>query len=366
MEKKSIFIISCLVIILVALTSALVILLNQDLNPSSSPSLTDCNVIKESGEGKINLVFFSSRENAKLYSDFLETIAPFDNIKDEFNVYSIENYTPKCELYQGIALLCYSKELVKKAGSCPNDYIIVLDSKDSTIRSSAYMNVMSINMNHLPTVLPHEFGHVFANLAEEYVPAEITAGSKNCQLNCDKFENNSCFIGCSKSDYYRSIESGIMRTLSSTEYGKFDEGLIMEKISSKFPSMVGRAISETVDCSLKNYYLIEGKYQLNQITILDKTLETGCIGSSGSGGFNYNVILDNNNSFNGEFNPELIFTDAQSANETQINGEIYQSDKEFFLKIPIVSNSKTLEILKDSQKLSEINLQDMGARPCKK
>ena len=372
MERKTIIIIASILTLIIIISIILIIFLNKgSLSPSTTSGnsiLENCNALKYSSDSAVNLVFFSTKEQAQEYSDFFLQTPPFNENKEAFNFYYIDDYSPECELYKGIAILCYSKELIKKASSCPNDYIIVLKSENPGIRSSAYMNVMSINTALTKSVLTHEFGHVFANLAEEYTPATIPRGSKNCQSSCSEFDiSDSCSQGCSKTDYFRSIESGVMRTLSSNEYGQFNENLILGKLKNNKITSTGKVVAPLITCANQNHYLIEGSYNMesNSIIILDKTIETGCIGTSGSGDFSYNLILNDNSIIPGsEFNPELIFTDGQSSQETIINGETFQSDKSFLLKIPIIQNSKTLEINKNTEKITEIGLQDIGARPC--
>ncbi|MFA4953273.1 MAG: hypothetical protein WC584_03550 [Candidatus Pacearchaeota archaeon] len=367
MQPKTLVIVS---IMILAVPIFLIVFLN--LNPTLSPqkqNLEECKTLSYNGENKINLVLFSSKEQAEKYSDYLLTISPFDKNKDAFNFYYIDSHSPQCELYKGIAILCYSKELIKKASSCPNDYIIILKDMDSNIRSSSYMNVMSLNLNHLLSVFPHEFGHAFAILAEEYTPAEIPKTSKNCQPSCDNFEiKDGCFQGCSNEDYYRSIENGIMRTLYSNNYGIFNEKLILDKITKNANSKItGFALENLgVDCTKESYLLIEGTYNKEETKILDKSIEQGCIGTNGNGFFEYKIIMkDNSILAEGNFNPELIFTDAQEQDQEQINGETFISDKPFLLKIPVIENSKSLEISKDNQIVSEINLQNIGKEFCK-
>jgi len=365
MQSKTLVMISAMIL---AVPIFLIVFLN--LNPSLSPqkqNLEECKTLKYSGENKINLLFFSSKEQAEEYSDYLLTISPFDKNKDAFNFYYIDSYSPECELYQGIAILCSSKELIKKSSSCPNDYIVVIKNMDSGIRSSSYMNILSINSNHPDSVFPHEFGHAFAVLAEEYTPATIPSGSKNCVSNCDKFSSSDgCFQGCSKENYYRSIENGIMRTLSSNNYGTFNEKLISEKITNSNSKITGSAISNEIDCSKENYYLITGTYEGEEIKISEKTIEQGCVGTNGNGFFEYKLIMEDNSAFaQGNFNPELIFTDSQSPSQEVISGQTYNSDKQFYLKLPLIKNSKSLEISKDNKIISEINLQNTGKEFCK-
>jgi hypothetical protein len=328
---------------------------------NSSAELEKCNTIKFNGEGKTNVVFFSSKENAeKSINNFFE-ISPFDKNKENFNFYSID-YNPECELYQGIAVLCYSKELVKKAGSCPNDYIVVLDDQPNSIRSSTYMNVISLNSKNHPNVFAHEFGHAFANLADEYVPAKIPKGSKNCAGSCDDFNNlGECMKGCSDDSHYRSINQGLMRTLSVNTFGQFNEEIISSNIK-KTAGITGNAIQNSRDCKNEQYYLIEGALEGGDIKITSKTIESGCVGGNGVGPFSYNLVLENNQpAVSEDFNPELIFTDE--VNETQISGGPRDYSGEFLLKVPIVDKSSKLEIINEKKK-TEINLRDIGSRPC--
>src|SRR3989344_9159503 len=198
MDKKVIIIIILVLLIPIILISYSII--TNQINAKNSPSFTIeiCNTLKFNGEGKTNLVFFGTKDLSEKYMNFFLETSPFNNNKEEFNFYYINNYEPKCEIYKGIAILCYSKDLIKKASSCPNDYIIVLGNRDSKIRSSSYMDVISINIAHPMSVLTHEFGHAYINLAEEYIPAKIPKGSKNCVSLCNEFNSkiDGCYVGC--------------------------------------------------------------------------------------------------------------------------------------------------------------------------
>jgi len=188
-----------------------------DPGPDITISREECKTISYHGDDKVNLVFFGPQEDVEEYANFMFATAPYDEQVNNFNVYYIEDFNPECELYKSAAILCYSDDLVHKAATCPNDFIVVIDdTQASTVRSSAYLNVVSVNKKHPKTVLTHELGHVIANLAEEYVPARLPDNSKNCVSTCSQFGQNTdgCFEGCSESDYHRSIERGVMRTLS--------------------------------------------------------------------------------------------------------------------------------------------------------
>lgn len=344
---------------------ALIFFPGIETNPSPAASgLEECKTLSFSGEDKINIVFFSTHAQAEKYSDYFLTINPISKNKNAFNFYYLDSYTPPCELYKDKALLCYDKETIKKAASCPNDFIVVLGEEDRTIRSSAYMNLMSINTKHSMNVLLHEFGHVFVNLAEEYVPATLPKNAKNCKNSCDKFDiKNGCFLGCSNSDYYRSISEGIMRNLNSKVFGIFNDRIIINEINEVLQkrsttrfSISGNVI-ENRDCLNQNYYLVEGEYSNNQLTIKDQHLEQGCMNDLGAGNFEYRLTTQDDRIKTGEFNPEFIFTESQDIEtQNQIEGEILISDKTFILKAPVTENPKTIEILKEGRLLSTIDI----------
>ena len=351
------------IILLSFMISLAIIAFFTTKNLSNSPpvNLEECHTLVYNGEGKANIVFFSSEETISSYKDSLFKVSPFKENPDAFNFYYI-NYKPQCEIYKGIALLCYSKETIKKAASCPNDYIIVVEEQPSNIRSSSYMNVMSLNKNSNVNVFPHEFGHAFANLADEYVPATVPKGSKNCQKSCDGFEGKGeCVSGCSNSDYYRSVNSGIMRTLSSNVFGEFNEQLILSRIR-KLSGITGNVIQNNINCENQQYYLITGEIVNNNINPLSRSLETGCVGENGAGPYSYNLILEDGQIMKtSDFNPEMIFTDEE--NNTEISGGPDTYTGSFLLRVPVIENSKKIEIVNENMKL-EINLVDIGARPC--
>ena len=180
--RKELFIILGIEIIILIASLIFYFFKTADIKPNLS-SLEKCNSLRYVGENAVNLVFLSTKKQAEDYSSFLLKTPPFDENPMNFNVYQID-YQPKCEIYKDVAILCNSKDVVQKAASCPNDYIIVLHKQPSLIRSSTYQNIMSLNSASSLNVLIHEFGHAFANLADEYVPATIPRGPENCKFSC--------------------------------------------------------------------------------------------------------------------------------------------------------------------------------------
>ncbi len=352
-------------IIFSILIIATIIIITLILSPKNliPTQLETCNSLT-SNPNAFNIVFFSTQQQAQEYSNYLMNSEPYKNYKKSFNFYYIDTYQPECKLYQGIALLCYTKELIKKASSCQNDLIVVIQDKPSNIRSTAYMNVMSLNSAHNKNVFLHEFGHAFANLADEYTPATIPRTSKNCVKNCDSFQSlGECKEGCSDSEHYRSINNGVMKTLSSSNYGEFNTELILQKIPNAQSKLTSLAISENIDCNEEKYILITGNYNQEEIIIKEKTIETGCIGTNGVGDYQLNLILQDDSELKENFNPELIFTDIQQ--DTDLSGGAISNTGEFYLKIPKIEDSKTLEISKDNQLLAQTDFNKIGAMPCK-
>ena len=344
--------------------------------------LEKCEILNYNGEDKIDVVFFSDKKTAEKYINTLYEIKPFDSNKNKFNFYLID-YKPDCEIYEEIALLCYSKKLVEIAGSCPNDYIVVIKDEELEIRSSTYMNVISINSNSPSSVFLHEFGHAFAYFAEEYVPADISGKSVNCAKKCEKFQGkeDGCFEGCSKEDYFRSINNGVMKTLNSNIFGTYNEFILEGRISestraseitepsSKSSSIIGKVTKEEKDCSKEKYFLIEAIFDNGNMKILNKEVKLGCSGE-GYGGYSYEVsykasVKKIEDELTGAFNPEFIFTDVQ-IKEDKIEGEIFHNKDKFYLVLPFVENVKTL-IVKNQEDLVILSssLEDIDSRACK-
>ena len=307
------------------------------LSPGPSSEIGEgCNVLQEDGDG-INILFFSGREVAKDYLDYFLESEPFNAAADNFNFFYIEDEVPECELYRGDVFYCYSRELVKKSSVCPNDYIVVFGDYPGDIRSSAFMNVLSINSNHPKSVFLHEFGHVFAHFAEEYVDenAKIPSKAKNCVSSCEDFgEGVECFEGCTKSSYYRSSFESVMRTLNFRDYGFLNNQFISERIEEDVIDsnlfITGNAISSDADCSESEYYLVElgsGK--------VSKSVHAGCSGTPGYGDTEYLVLAEDDSVFlKGKYNNDLIFTTLPSA-EGEISGRTDSYEGEIYLKIPV-------------------------------
>jgi hypothetical protein len=155
-----------------------------------------------------------------------------------------------------------------------------------------------------------------------------------------------------------------MKTLSSSQYGIFNEKLIKEKLPKTQNNILTGQVIEEENCVNNKYFLIEGKYEGESIDVIKKSVEIGCSGGENAGNFEYALSLkDGTQLENKEFNPELIFTDDESG------GEVVNNEGNFFLKIEGIENADKLYIMKEGQLIKEIELSELtsqiNAKPCK-
>ncbi len=357
--KKSYIIISVSIVILIAI----IIIISQK-SPTFSPNNSNsvCTEIEYNNPNAINLLYVTDKQIAQEYSDYFFSTSPFKENKESFNVYALENYQPTCKRYKGIALFCYSRDLINEASKCPNDYIIVPKEEQASIRSSSYDRVISLNTNHESSVLLHEFGHSFASLSEEYAPSNLPSDSPNCKISCEQFQN-SCFEGCSKSNYKRSIENGVMRTLSSSDYGEFNKNLITNLIQKRFSTITSNVISEKESCN-DHIYLIELTPSEDSLTISSIALTEGCI-SNQNGDYSYQTETSSGEIISrASFSPTEIYTDAPGVN-LDLEGETFTSDEPIYLTVPATNLDSTITIQNEQEQIiASGTLDRLGATPC--
>jgi len=333
--------------------------IHQNNSVSQAPDHLDCQSIEYNGEGRIDILFISSKEDAQHYTDFFLNTEPYKSNRNYFNTYVLEGQNPECEYYKGIAILCDTKEVKDLAKKCPSDYVVVVKQDDRKIRSSSYGNIISINKAHEDSVLIHEFGHAFANLAEEYGGAKVAPGSKNCVSSCDKFngESDSCDLECSESSYYRSIYSGVMRTLATSNYGKYDSAIInglLEKNKPKEPAITGNQISSQISC---NKDILAVNVIGSQVTT-DNILQKGCAPDKGLAGPVCAGDVCNINT---------LFTDSQDTNsQNTLEGETdINSDRPLLFYIEQNTQNPLVDITLNNQIIKQINTAEAGATACR-
>ena len=320
--------------------------------------VTKCQSIENNGEDRIDILFISSKEDAEHYTEFFLNIEPYKSKRNYFNTYVIEESNPKCEYYKGIAILCNTKEVQSLAKSCPHDYIVVIKEDERKIRSSAYGNVISINKVHEDSVLIHELGHALGNLAEEYGGAKIPQGSKNCVSSCEKFEGavDSCDLECSESSYYRQIYAGVMRTLSTSNYGIYNKNLIDNLLEKNKPDEVqitGKQIQETQSCK---YPVLRIELQGEDVKT-DNILENGCVPDKGLTG---PLCIDE------VCNINTLFTDSQEVKQDEtLRGETYESaDSPLIFYLEKDPLRPLVDITLNDKLLTQINTAEAGATAC--
>lgn len=183
------------------------------------------------------------KEKAKKVSDTLLSIEPFKTNQNKVNVAWVEvaqNLGCDSDVKN-----CTYANLLASAASCPWDEIVVL--ADSNFRSWAVVNgyaMVSAQASNYDWVVVHELGHSFAGLRDEYIEAGKTTSKSavDASINCDSsptctkwssVAGAGCFDGCLYNyGYYRSINSGLMRTSNATNFGPVNINhinLILEK-----------------------------------------------------------------------------------------------------------------------------------------
>ncbi|MBT3642913.1 hypothetical protein HN604_03555 [archaeon] len=360
-------------VLIVILSVLMIVVLQNDrelFEVGESPTvLENCKSIGSISTG-INLLFFADEATTQEYADYFFSSSPFDKHLDNFNIFYIEpsDYDPECELYKGAALFCDSKELIKKAASCPNDYLIVLEDHPEVIRSSSYKQVISIVTAHPKEVLLHEIGHALAGFAEEYVDnnAKVPRGSENCKKSCEDFGTESCSLGCTKSDLYRFIPEGVMRTLNTGNFGSYNENLINERVEDELKTssfFTGNVVSEiSEECLNQEYYLI-GIESGEIVSVIE---EIGCAGTPGHGSNNVQIKTADGIISSESFSNEIIFT-ARPGNENEIDGVQYDSkDLLTYLKVPKIDDAELIQIVNfDGEVTGSFPVESVGYYPVK-
>lgn len=308
-------------------------------------TLPECNTLVAGAPLGVHLLFFGSREQVERYWDALRSFAPFSDAKDAFTVSYIADVQPACELYKGIALLCHSRSLIKQAAACEHEYIIVLQEHPPSIRSSAFQNTLSINTNHPVSVIAHEFGHAFGDFAEEYTPADLPPTSENCQASCTSFEKkDGCFQGCSDPGAFRSIQAGVMRTLTASRYGTWHEQYLAGLLTKRTGTTITGYATGPRDCASQSYSLVTLERSAQGLKVIDVAPGQGCGQALTS--------IDENRF--------RIFTDVQHDAREVITGETYQYQGTVYAAV--ASDIATLQLTTNGQVTEEVHL---GATFCR-
>ncbi|MFH1290738.1 MAG: hypothetical protein ABIH92_05000 [Nanoarchaeota archaeon] len=375
--KRKFIVFGSIILVSLLISIASIIILNRGASASPpSATLSECTTHVDNGPDSIKIVFISDEETTQEYLNYLLSIEPFDEKKDKFSFFSI-NEEGSCKLYRSIALLCNDGNTKKIAAACDHDYVVTVNDKQSkSIRSSSIGKFVSVNRKQAFSVLVHELSHSIFNFAEEYKSAENAnppRGSVNCQDSPEGFEEfeggyDGTYKECTNSELYRSHENSIMRTLQSNTLGLFNQNRAGEEIerqtSKKISPITGFATQEDSSCLNQEYILVEGKRLEDgtiEITSTEKAI--GCAGSPDEFGvLDYTVTSDSNEIIlSGKSLPEVIFTTDDS--EDTITSPSYENN-EFMIAIQETEQADTLEITDEEGRTTTLNLNDIEARPC--
>ena len=135
------------VIALIAITATFIYLNSQQKKEITLTTEEVCKIIEYNGEDRLDLLFISNEADARRFSEVLLDAEPYKSHRDYFNIYQIEEESPSCQYYKGIAILCDTKETRLLAKNCPHDYIFVVKAEQQNIRSSSFNNILSLNSN---------------------------------------------------------------------------------------------------------------------------------------------------------------------------------------------------------------------------
>jgi len=207
----------------------------SEINAENPVQETDCVSLAYNGDpsNKIDVVFLGyayddSADFAEDVERYIQgqfvTVEPFSTQLTKLNFYRIDSFDESLCWVDNI-ISCDNYEAKKLASQCPNDYVFILAADQSrSVRSSAVGNLIKVNTADKERVVIHEFGHAFANLADEYVDENYYGSINfradnypNCDIGeCSKWiseQDVSCLRGCSLNSFFRSTENSIMRNL---------------------------------------------------------------------------------------------------------------------------------------------------------
>ena len=216
----------------------------------------DCNTKLSHGEDKLDIVFlpYGYEDKADFNADVdyyidevFMRVEPFKTKIKKLNFHMVNVFVDLgCSL--GSIIRCNELKVKQLASHCPNDYIIVLAERNkisdlfNPVRSSASSNVAKVNTADDKLVLAHEFAHILAGLADEYVDARYsgTFFDEEEYANCDTEEcsewsgmyGTDCYKGCSLGILYRPTEESIMRSFKTSLFGPVNRKEIITAINA--------------------------------------------------------------------------------------------------------------------------------------
>lgn len=331
----------------------------------------ECELIQgDHDETKINFVFLPSgyqdyerfKNDAKNLIngwDSLLEIEPFKSNQDRFSFFTVNTTRDfDCEIgCKGVPTLvcCNSKKVLEEASRCDYDSIVVLINSEKECGSASYYAKVCSRNWYANTVLVHEIGHSFADLADEYVYADYfgdyTVGEVdevNCDTEgCEKWQNISdgCYQGCTYSSLNRPAEKySIMLDL----YPRFNDvckSYIEELIASYSEDKSSGKVEE------KSYFI---NLNYNQgIIVFENAFIKPIKSWQDFRKSDYSIELINNEGkiFNSSlYVPDKIFP------VPPYGRIVYEDDVDFAVTLPFYEDAEQIRIYKDDRLVASTDI----------
>lgn len=293
-------------------------------------------------------------------------LEPFKSNRDDVS-FTLVNATVDLECNVGCndipSAICCNRELVfQEASQCSYDGVIVLENtKEFCGLASDYAAVCSKN-SVSDLVFSHELGHIFGDLADEYVYEEVfqnfdvsegyVIDSPNCApALCDKWSNitNECVQGCTTNTLFRSSEKSIMGSPLFPEFNLVSRFHLINLINEHI-NIGQRVFKQPVPSSYYvNLNYDEGDVKVNDVFL--KPIDSNLISRISE----YSVeIKDSQNKllYRTDIHIPLVEKFVNLSGVQSINTNV-----DFSLSLPFNPVGSSLEILKNGEIVEKTSLE---------
>ena len=162
-------------------------------------------------------------------------------------------------------------------------------------------------------------------------------------------------------------------SLMTMSPGKTEKGKVQIVYSN--PKRYSYLLGRNAKVNTPTKYLISKGKVINfddlksrfSLEVVNKEKTSGCAGGSLADAFSYKVTGETGDiALESTFNNNIIFSDVQEAQETEITGEMFTDRNEFFISIPEVQNAREINLF-DNQgaNVGGTSLTDVGTILCK-
>lgn len=320
------------------------------------------------GQGDYN-EFKEDSKKILLSENSILTKEPYLSNKDKL-VFTIINSTKDFKCSVGCKnvptlICCDDKTIYDEASKCHYDSFIVLLKNDGYCGSAAsYAKICAKNPGS-SIFLMHEFGHSFADLADEYVYSDFfnytieDSEKENCaKEGCTKWNgmNVGCFKGCTYSNMYRPVEKNSVMLDLYPEYDLVSQ----EQINTTINDYTKKENNFDLLLPIKKSYYTDFKYNsgkliINKITIKPVQPSINVKKSS----YSYKIFGKSNkklfeNMIDVPNEEDTLPGDSIGGNSS--NGIILDDNFEFSSLIPYFNNGENLVIYKNGKAITNVSL----------